>query len=242
MSHFWEAARFFFALYRAGKIQNARLSDLNAELIDTYTAVRDSAETILDRLATFPHTENFFYKMRAKNPKRMILPNRAARMIYLNKTCYNGLYRVNLKGQFNAPFGRYKNPTYRDPDNIHAVAKALRTVTLEYAGFESVLNHATAGDLVYFDPPYVPLSATANFTSYHADGFTHIDQVRLRDTAQELTKMGVRVILSNSAAPIVRELYETTGFTIHEVSARRAINSDPTKRGKLSEFVITNKP
>ena len=227
------------ALYREERIRSAFLTDLNWELIDTFTAVRDETDAVLNRLSTFRHTEKFFYTLRKRNPKRMVLANRAARMIFLNKTCYNGLYRVNSKGQFNAPFGRYKNPRFRDPENMHAVADALKNVTLQNEPFNVVLENTRPGDFVYFDPPYVPLSATANFTGYHRDGFGHDEQVRLRNVACELTNRGVKVMISNSAAPVVRELYQSH-FTIHEVSARRAINSDPAKRGKLTEFVITN--
>ena len=230
----------FFALYRAGRITDgASLSDLNHELIDTYTAVRNETDAVLKRLDSYRHTEKFFYDLRKKNPWRMKPANRAARMIFLNKTCYNGLYRVNRKGQFNAPFGRYKNPNYRDPDNLYAVAKALANIDLTNAPFENILDNAKSGDLVYFDPPYVPLSATANFTGYSANGFAYADQVRLRDVCVELDKRGVYVLLSNSATDIVRDLYNPH-FKLEEVQARRAINSNPNKRGKLAELVVTN--
>lgn len=232
----------FFALYRAGLIHKAYLSDANRELIDAYIAVRDHTDEILDRLAKYRHTEKFFYQLRERNPWRMRLPNRAARMIFLNKTCYNGLYRVNSKGKFNAPFGRYKNPNYRDPDNLYAVAEALQHVCINNAPFESILDRAIAGDLVYFDPPYVPLSATANFTGYHRDGFTHEDQMRLRDVAQKLLERSVYVLLSNSATEIVHELYAGECFQIDTVFARRNINSNPEKRGKLSELIIIGQP
>ncbi len=230
---------FFFGLYRAGRIRQAYLTDVNSELIDTFRAVRDETDAVLARLETFRHTEKFFYALRKRNPKRMIPANRAARMIFLNKTCYNGLYRVNSKGQFNAPFGRYKNPNYRDPENLYAVAQALANVSIQNQQFNIVLENTRPGDFVYFDPPYVPLSATANFTGYSKDGFGHDEQQRLRNVACELTNRGVHVMISNSATPIVRGLYEPS-FNIDELQARRAINSNPDKRGKLTEFIITN--
>ena len=232
---------FFFALYRKGLISKGYLSDINWELIDTYTAVRDNTDAVLARLSTFRHTKNFFYNLRARDPRRMKLVNRAARMIYLNKTCYNGLYRVNSKGLFNTPFGRYKNPTYRDPDNLHAVAQALSKVSLQRQPFDVVIENAQPGDFVYFDPPYVPLSATENFTAYYKDGFTHNDQLRLRDMACELSRKGVYVMMSNSSAESVHKMYQEH-FHLTKILARRAINSNPEKRGKTPEFLITNYP
>ncbi|MGB1253296.1 MAG: DNA adenine methylase, partial [Candidatus Promineifilaceae bacterium] len=232
---------FFFALYREGLISKGYLSDINAELIDAYTVVRDCTDELLARLATFRHTETFFYGLRAKNPRRMTLINRAARMIYLNKTCYNGLYRVNSKGQFNTPFGRYKNPTYRDPDNLYAVAQALSHIEIGRQPFDIVAENAKPGDFVYFDPPYVPLSATASFTAYYKDGFTHADQIRLRDMARDLSERGVYVMMSNSSAESVYDLYQEH-FHLTEVLARRSINSNPEKRGKLPELLITSYP
>lgn len=229
----------FFGLYRAELIRHAFLTDVNWELIDTFRAVRDETDAVLDRLAKFRHTERFFYNLRKRNPRRMVLANRAARMIFLNKTCYNGLYRVNSKGQFNAPFGRYKNPNFRDPENLYAVAKALANVSIQNEPFNVVLENVRPGDFVYFDPPYVPLSATANFTGYYKDGFGHDEQVRLRNVACELSKRGVHVMISNSDTEIVRDLY-STHFNIDELLARRAINSNPDKRGKLTELIITN--
>jgi DNA adenine methylase len=161
-------------------------------------------------------------------------------MIYLNKTCYNGLYRVNRKGAFNVPFGSYKSPKICDVDNLTAISEALRHVTLTCGPFENV-RRARAGDFVYFDPPYEPLSATSNFTSYHKEGFTQEDQKKLRDLCQALTDKGVKVMLSNSSAELIRSLY-SRDFIIHEVQAIRAINSDPRKRGKLTELIVTNYP
>lgn len=232
----------FFWLYRHGLVIKAFLSDINAELIDTYRAIRDNPKGVLELLKSYPYDEEFFYKLRRCNPNKLSLVERAARMIYLNKTCYNGLYRVNKDGQFNVPFGRYRNPKYYDYENIMAVSRALRKAVLECASFEIVLENAQPGDLVYFDPPYIPRSATSNFTSYSKDGFSHSDQVKLRDICIELTKKGVNILLSNSYTQITLELYNDDIFFVHEVHANRFINSNSKKRGKIKEVIITNYP
>ncbi|GIU82508.1 MAG: site-specific DNA-methyltransferase (adenine-specific) [Pyrinomonadaceae bacterium] len=235
----------FFRLYRERKIRtdlspSAILSDLNPELIDTYIAIRDSLKEVISILSEFPHSKEFYYSIREKNPWDLTLPERAARMIYLNKTGYNGLYRVNRQGKFNVPFGRYRNPKYFDPENLTAVSRALQEVEILRASFETVLERAVRGDFVYFDPPYAPLSPTANFTSYYADGFGLSDQERLRDVAIELGKRGVYVMLSNSDTEVIRSLYNLPDFTIHEVLANRAINCNGAKRGPVTELIITN--
>ncbi len=232
----------FFRLYREGKINRAILSDINAELIDTYTAIRDRVGEVIQLLSEYPHNEGFYYSLREKDPWSLSLAERAARMIYLNKTGYNGLYRVNREGKFNVPFGRYKAPKYLDRDNLLAVSRALQNVELLCISFETVLDRARSGDWVYFDPPYVPRSQTSNFTSYYADGFGLSDQERLRDTCVELSKRGVYLMLSNSDTVIVRTLYALPHFAIDEVFAHRAINCNGAKRGKITELVITNYP
>jgi len=230
----------FFRLYRESKIQHAFITDLNEELIDAYIAIRDQVEDVIKLLATYPHAEDFFYQLRSADPWKMDLPARAARMIYLNKTGYNGLYRVNRQGKFNVPFGRYKNPDYCDVVNLRSVSKALQSVEVACAPFENVLEKTKAGDFVYFDPPYVPLSKTANFTAYHANGFTAEDQIRLRDVCVELSTENVFMMLSNSATDAVRALYTPPGFTLDEILANRAINSNGNGRGKLAELIVTN--
>ncbi|MBN1933855.1 MAG: DNA adenine methylase [Anaerolineae bacterium] len=235
----------FFRLYREKRLGQACLSEINAELVDTYLAVRDHVEAVIALLAEYPHDKTFYYDLRAQDPQQVDLPRRAARMIYLNKTGYNGLYRVNRKGQFNVPFGRYKSPQYCDAENLRAVSMALQNVDIRCESFESVLDRAQAGDLIYFDPPYAPRSKTANFTAYHADGFGDEDQARLRDVCVELTRRDVRAIVSNSSTELIRTLYarsEFTEFEISEVFANRAINSNARRRGKLPELIITNYP
>ncbi len=232
----------FFSLYCERKIRHAILSDLNAELIDTYLAIRDYVYEVIEILSEFPYNEEFYYDIRAKDPWKLSLPERAARMIYLNKTGYNGLYRVNRQGMFNVPFGRYKSPKYLDIENLLAVSHALHTIEIYCTPFETVINRANAGDWVYFDPPYVPVSQTANFTSYHANGFSLEDQRQLRDVCVELTKNNVYITLSNSDTEFIRSLYKSTYFVIDKVLAKRAINCDGAKRGKITELIITNYP
>ena len=231
---------FFFKLYREHKIRTAYLSDLNTELIDAYTVVRDQVEAVIQILARYPHRESFYYDLRAQDPWAMDKCSRTARMIYLNKTGYNGLYRVSKQGKFNVPFGRYKNPGYCDEANLRAVSQALQNVELSSTSFEKVLEKAVPGDFVYFDPPYVPVSKTANFTAYHANGFTENDQIKLRDASIELTLRGVKIMLSNSATDRVRALYSTPVFFMTKVQASRVINSNGKGRGKLTELIITN--
>lgn len=230
----------FFRLYREQRIRHAVLSDLNRELIDAYLAIRDSVSEVIRLLAEFPHDREFYYAVREKDPWQLSLPERAARMIYLNKTGYNGLYRVNCQGKFNVPFGRYKSPKYLDPENLLAVSQALQDVDILCTPFETVLERVVPGDWVYFDPPYAPLSPTANFTSYHASGFGLSDQERLSAVCVELSKNKVYVMLSNSDTETIRSLYRLPYFTIDEVLANRAINCNGAKRGKITELVITN--
>lgn len=230
----------FFRLYRAGLIKHAVLSDLNAELIDTYIAIRDSVWDVIGILSEYPYNKDFFYHIRAQDPWDLSLPERAARMIYLNKTGYNGLYRVNREGKFNVPFGRYKSPKYLDKENLLAVSRALQGVQILCAPFETVLDRAKMGDWVYFDPPYIPISQTANFTSYHARGFGLADQERLRDVCLVLTGRRVYVTISNSDTELTRSLYRSPDFGTDEVLASRAINCNGARRGKITELIITN--
>ncbi len=230
----------FFRLYREQKLRRAILSDINPELIDTYLAIRDQPAAVIQLLAEFPYDKAFYYQLRARDPWGMSLAERAARMIYLNKTGYNGLYRVNRQGRFNVPFGRHKSPRYFDPENLLAVSRALQQAEIICAPFESVLTRAQVGDWAYFDPPYMPISETAHFTAYHADGFGLADQARLRDVCLRLTEMGVYAMLSNSDAQTVRDLYSRPCFRIDTVFANRAINANSARRGKIAELVIVN--
>ncbi|HUU03020.1 MAG TPA: DNA adenine methylase [Myxococcota bacterium] len=246
---FMGGAALFFALFRNGRLAGKRvfLSDVNQELVDTYQAIRDDPEKVIARLLEhqkkfrgFEHEEQkreYFYSVREKNPKRLSPPSRAARMIFLNRTGFNGLYRVNSKGKFNVPFGRYKNPLICDTQNLRAVSKALGKVRLSTDSFDHVLEAAGRGDFVYFDPPYVPVSTTANFVSYARTGFDHQDQKRLAETMEKLKAKGARVMLSNSDTGAVRKLYSEK-FRIERVKASRRINSKADRRGLVNEVVV----
>ena len=230
----------FFELAAQGRIKSAYLSDINASLIDVYLGLRDCVDDVIANLRHHRHEHDYYYAVRALNPADLSLPERAARIIYLNKTCYNGLYRENRAGQFNVPFGRYANPTICDEPNLRAAAAVLRGVDIACRPFTTVLDIAQPGDFVYFDPPYDPLSPTANFTGYDRRGFGPDDQRRLRDVFAELGRRGVRAMLSNSDTPFIRELY--AGFPLEQVFVGRVVNSKVEGRGKVAEVIVVNLP
>ncbi len=230
----------FFALCREGLLRRAILSDLNAELIDTYVAIRDEPQAVLSLFQCFPHEKGFYYELRAKDPWQLSRAERAARLIYLNRTGYNGLYRVNRQGRFNVPFGSYKSPVYADPENLWAVSKALQNVELLAVSYETVLGRAQAGDWVYFDPPYVPLSPTASFTAYQPAGFTPLDQGNLREVCRQLSENGVYVLVFNADVPLIHALYADVPFRLETVWASRTINARSDRRGKVHELLISN--
>lgn len=219
----------------------ATLSDTNLRLVRTFRAVRDDVEGVIARLEDYAvgHDSDQYYAVRALAVDEMELDaDVAAWFIYLNKTGFNGLYRVNRKGGFNVPIGRYKNPRVCDADNLRAASRALQSTEVLHETFDAVLDRAEPGDLVYFDPPYVPASTTASFTSYTKVGFSLEDQRRLRDVAHALKERGVSVLLSNSDTPPVRSLYRR-GFTKRQVMMTRAINSKASKRGAVAELIIS---
>jgi len=223
------------AMFFALRPERAVLSDNNARLVRTWRGVRDHVDAVIRQLKTFPHEKGFFLDMRERDIDSGTDVDVAAWFIYLNKTAFNGLYRVNSKNQFNAPFGRYVNPKICDEPNLRACSQALKGAAIEHEDFAAVLERAVEGDFVYFDPPYVPLSDTAYFTSYTAEGFGPDDQRRLRDAAKTLKKRGVHVLLSNSGADFVRELYK--GFRVDEVMASRQVNCKAEGRGPIVELV-----
>jgi DNA adenine methylase len=188
----------------------------------------------------YPHRMNkdYFYKIRARSPTTLNEIDRAARTIFLNKTCFNGLYRVNSKGDFNVPFGKYRNPILYDLDIIQAASASLRGKIIEVGDYRDSCKYARRDDFVYLDPPYQPLSVTASFTGYTKAAFNEKDQLQLRHTFEELDRRGCKVMLSNSAAPFVKELYHE--YRIAVLRATRAINSKPSGRGAINEFLITN--
>jgi DNA adenine methylase len=232
------------------------LIDINIELVNVYRCVRDQVEDLILHLEAHreKHCSEYYYGVRAATqiPQgSQQLPaddnwiaegnnlERAARLIYLNKTCFNGLYRENSKGHFNVPLGSYKQPSIYDPEILRACSTALKPTKIELGSFDIVLDHAKSkADFVYFDPPYHPISATSNFTSYNRYSFHEADQIRLRDTVKVLSDRGVQVMLSNSDCEFVRDLYKE--FNIETIYATRNINSNPEKRGKITEVLVTN--
>ena len=225
------------ALFLALRPAKAVLYESNLRLVRTWRGVRDDVEGVIELLQTYPHDKEFFLGLRRRAIDAGSDVEVGAWLIYLNKTAYNGLYRVNRRNEFNVPFGSYRNPTICDAPNLRACSRALQGVDIVHGDFSLVRERARSGDLVYFDPPYVPLSATSYFTSYTAAGFGAEDQVRLRDLARALKRRGVRVLLSNSSAPFVREIY-ARGFRLDEVLATRAVNCKADGRGKVAELVM----
>ena len=258
----------FFDLYASGRLRGrrAQLADVNPDLVGCYRMVRDETDAVVAALAVLDaeHRDrgtDCYYDVRDRrfNPARVGLipgdpamanrytPALAAMLIYLNRTGFNGLFRLNSRGEYNVPVGRYANPHICDAGHIHDVARALSSsgVTIECVSFEEVLSQAGTGDFVYCDPPYAPVSKTAAFANYTAVGFRAPDQVRLHETVLEAARRGALVLLSNSSAPAIVEAYgsrqaRAAGLTLQYVSARRAINSRATLRGPVNEVIVTN--
>ncbi|MGB5372736.1 MAG: DNA adenine methylase [Polyangiales bacterium] len=230
------------AMFFAQRPRRALLTDINPTLVSTYTAIRDDVDSVIGGLRRLAgrHSKQRYYEVRDHyNRNRRVSPSkRAAMFIYLNKTCFNGLHRVNRKGEFNVPAGSYKNPRILNEDALQAASEALRGADLRCASFDTLLENAKPGDFIYFDPPYEPVSATASFTSYARDGFSQEDQTRLRDVYKALDRRGCKLMLSNSDVPFIRKLYHE--FKVDTVAAPRAINCDATKRGRVSEVVVRN--
>ncbi len=220
--------------------QSSRLSDINAELVNCYQVVRDQVQELMVALTQHRthHDRAYYYHIRNRDPQALDRVQRAAQLIYLNKTCYNGLYRVNRTGKFNVPMGRYRNPSIFDPDQLQQASLALQNAVIEVADFTQVLSWAQAGDLIYFDPPYVPASATANFTSYTRQPFDMPAQQALAAVYRQLHQRGCYVLLSNSWSASVLALYQ--GFRWVELHATRMINSHPGKRGRVPEILVLN--
>jgi len=230
------------AFFFSRRPRRALLTDINPNLLATYTAIRDDVEGVIGGLRRLAgsHSKERYYQVRERynQGRRVSGSKRAAMFIYLNKTCFNGLHRVNRKGEFNVPMGAYKNPRILNEDGLHAASAALQGSDLRCASFDTLLENAKPGDFVYFDPPYEPVSETASFTSYARDGFSRDDQTRLRDVFKALDRRGCKLMLSNSDVPFIRGLYGD--FNVETVAAPRAINCDATKRGKVSEVVVRN--
>lgn len=229
----------FFELARLQRLNGvSRLSDINESVIHAYIGVRDDVDKVTRLLKAHQakHSEPYYYAMRVRRPRTSAA--RAARLIYLNKTCYNGLHRENSKGLFNTPMGSYENPRICDEENLRAVSQALSQANLEARSFATIGRQAREGDLIYFDPPYHPLSSTASFTSYSRQGFDEEGQRALAALFRKLDKRGVKLILSNSMTEFIQSLYGD--FCLSRVSAKRSVNSKGDRRGKIAEALITN--
>jgi DNA adenine methylase len=230
------------AMFFARRPHRALLSDVNPALIATYEAVRDGVDDVIAALEPLAlrHSKEAYYRARERYNGHRGLgeAQRAALFIYLNKTCFNGLHRVNRRGEFNVPAGRYKNPRILNEDALRSASAALGHAELRCTSFEDLLSAARPGDFVYFDPPYEPVSDTANFTSYARDGFDRKDQERLRDVFADLDRRRCKLMLSNSDVPFIRHLYQR--WRIDTVAAPRAVNCDARGRGKVTEVVVRN--
>jgi DNA adenine methylase len=227
----------FFALANAGRLaKGATLSDVNERTVRAWRGVRDDVEGVIRELGTYRYDRDLYYTARARPIGRGTDTEVAAWRIYISKAGFNGLYRENRAGQCNTPFGRYTNPTICDADGLRVASAALQDVDIRLEDFRTAFARASRGDFMYLDPPYVPLTETACFTSYTAGGFTWEDQRRLCEEARAAKARGVKVLLSNSAAPAVVELYQ--GFHVTEVSARRAVSCHSETRGPVRELLI----
>jgi len=229
----------FFALAAQRRFRRAVLGDANEDLLEVYRAVQRDVEAVIRELKHFRHAEEEYYRIRSLDSAKLSLAGRAARLIYLNKTGYNGLYRVNRSGQFNVPFGRHKNPTICDAENLRAAARVLKRIRLVRWDFERTCALAGQSDAVYLDPPYLPVSKTANFTAYDRHRFGLPEHRRLADVFSRLASRGVHAVLSNSDTPETRRLYE--GLSVETVPASRLINSKADARGTVNELLVTSK-
>ena len=230
------------ALFFELQPQNGYISDMNEELINLYSVVRDDVYELIEDLNKHKVSKEYFLKIRnldrTEKYNKLSDIQKASRFIYLNRTCFNGMYRVNSQGQFNVPFGNYKNPRIVDAENLINCSKLLKHTEICCADFSEILNKVQKGDFVYFDPPYVPLNETSSFTSYTKDGFDLDMQFKLRDICDELDSMGVMFMLSNSDTKLVNELY--SNYEIKKVFASRAINANGNGRGKITEVLVRN--
>lgn len=252
----------FFWLSQNYNIKKAYLYDINPEIISTYQTIRDCVSELINELQQLekqyfnirkPKREDFFYQRRTEYNDYISekienhFVRRTALMIFLNKTCFNGLFRVNSQGLFNVPFGRYENPTICDEDNLRAVNVELQGAEIEVKDFEYCLKKVDTNSLVYFDPPYRPLSKTANFTGYIKNGFSDEDQIRLKEVCDKLSMVGAKVILSNSDPKNIDpddnffdELFKKRRYKIERLRATRMINCHAQKRGVIHEILVMN--
>ncbi len=216
------------------------ISDINEELINCYRVIKANVEDLIKSLKKHRanHNKDYYYKIRIQNPKELSSIERASRLIYLNKTCFNGLYRVNARGQFNVPIGSYANPSIMQKEELLKISQLLKKTEIKHMSFEEITKYADKNDFVYFDPPYYPLNKTSSFTAYTKDNFLENEQRLLANIFKELDRKGCKVMLSNSNTQFIKRLY--SGFNLHFVKANRMINCDATKRGRINEIVVTN--
>ncbi len=202
--------------------------------------IKEDVEGLIKVLKEYKkqHSKEFYYKIRAENPKDLYNLLRAVRFIYLNKTCFNGLYRVNSKGQFNVPIGSYKNPAICNENELREISGTLKNAIITVKQFDEIGDYVRHDDFVYFDPPYYPISKTAGFTTYTKENFLENEQIRLAELYKKLDKKRVKVMLSNSDSDFIKRLYQ--GYNINFVKATRMINCNANGRGKINEIVITN--
>ena len=221
--------------------EKAELSDLNAELVTTYNVIKNDVEALIKSLSQHKYEKEYYLNVRSWDPQSLSDIEVASRFIYLNRTGFNGMYRVNSKGKFNVPFGRYSNPSICDEENLRRVSDALQGVVINCQDYKKVLDKARKSDFIYFDPPYYPLNRTSSFTSYTAESFLEDEQTELRNAFLELHKRGCFVMLSNSDTNFINDLYSNMeGVKVNRVQAGRSINSKGSKRGKISEVLVTN--
>ena len=225
--------------------QKCSISDLNSDLVLAYTTIRDRIDALITSLKNHEKnyqkdSESYYYSIRESNPRSEI--EKTSRLIFLNRTCFNGLYRVNSKGKFNVPLGTYSNPNIVNEENIRAVSHILQSsrTVIKCRDFEAVLRDAKKGDLIYFDPPYQPVSATSNFTSYTTKDFTYDDLTRLAELCLKLDSRGCNVLLSNSDSQEVADIFAKNPWKITRIAANRSINSNSKKRTGHFELLIKN--
>ncbi|EGT0000576.1 DNA adenine methylase [Clostridium perfringens] len=223
----------------------AVINDVNGELINLYNVIKDDVELLIEDLKKHENTPEYFYSIRELDRKKDKYENlsnieKASRIVYLNKTCFNGLFRVNKAGEFNSPFGKYKNPNIVDEVTLKAVSKYFNKADIKILNgdFEASLKGIRKGAFVYLDPPYDPVSNSANFTGYDKGGFNRDEQIRLKKLCDKLDKKGVKFLLSNSATEFIKDLYKD--YNIKIVKAKRAINSNGNARGEVDEVLVRN--
>lgn len=225
--------------------KRALVNDMNQDLITVYRVIKEDADALIEHLSRHENTPEYFYRIRDLDRDKeayaaMSDVEKASRLLYLNKTCYNGLFRVNASGAFNSPYGHYRRPNIVNEQTIRGVSRYFNScdITFFSGDFASVLEQVPKGGFVYLDPPYDPVSDTASFTGYNRGGFGREEQVRLKECCDALTARGVKFLLSNSATPFIRELYGS--YRVSIVQARRAVNSVASRRGAIEEVLVRN--